>query len=160
MRLIEEAGMQCIRQYMLLNKETIAVAESVTAGLLQWGFSDIPDAARFFNGGITAYNLEQKYKHLRVEPTHALEVNCVSQKVANEMAENACGLFNSRWGIGITGYATPVPESGGELFAYYAIAKNGVSITGAKLMPVAEQAFEVQQYYAGMVMHVFVKQLQ
>ncbi|MFT3750464.1 MAG: hypothetical protein QM768_19275 [Agriterribacter sp.] len=31
-------------------------------------------------------------------------------------------LFTSNWEIGITGYASPVPESGQALFVYYAIA--------------------------------------
>ncbi len=81
MHLIEQPGLQVIRQYMLGNNQTVAVAESVTAGLLQWAFSSIPDAAQFFQGGITAYNISQKYKHLAVEPIHASEVNCVSQKL-------------------------------------------------------------------------------
>jgi nicotinamide-nucleotide amidase len=41
-------------------KETIAVAESVTAGQLQTMFSLAPEASCFFEGGLTVYNLEQK----------------------------------------------------------------------------------------------------
>ena len=40
------------------------------------------------------------------------------------MALNVCKLFNSDWGIGITGYAVPVPESANRLFAYYAVTNN------------------------------------
>ncbi|HEX5027059.1 MAG TPA: CinA family protein [Agriterribacter sp.] len=58
---------------------------------------------RFFQGGITAYNLAQKYKHPGVKPLHALLVNGVSQMVANEMAWQSCLLFASHSSIGITG---------------------------------------------------------
>ena len=42
------------------NKENIAVAESVTAGLLQNAFSQMPDASTFFEGGMTAYTPENQ----------------------------------------------------------------------------------------------------
>src|SRR5690349_20740357 len=98
-----------IGQLLLSRQQTIAIAESVTAGLLQFHLSTATDAAKFFHGGITAYNVAQKFKHLDVEPIHALSCNCVSQKVADEMAMNVSHNFNSDWGIAITGYATPVP---------------------------------------------------
>ncbi|MGN6438052.1 MAG: CinA family protein [Agriterribacter sp.] len=157
--LIDEKSLETIRQYMLLNKETIAMAESVTAGLLQWGFSSVPDAAQFFNGGVTAYNLQQKLKHLAVDPDHAIEVNCVSQKIANEMAINVCTLFNSNWGIGVTGYASPVPESHHQLFAYYAIAYNGKCKVMNKLTSNDRDPKDVQFEYAAEVMKSFVKLL-
>src|SRR5690348_6264721 len=96
----------------LLQKEgaTVAVAESVTSGNLQAIFSLAKNATLFFQGGMTAYNIGQKCRHLMVEPTHAIECNCVSQKVSEQMAAEICHLFTSDYGIGITGYASPVPE--------------------------------------------------
>src|SRR5690349_25018625 len=102
---------------------SIAVAESVTGGLLQAAFSNANQASFFFQGGITTYNLGQKCRHLLVEPLHAIECNCVSEKIAQEMSKNVCDLFLSDYGIGITGYAAKMPEKNiNELFAYYAIA--------------------------------------
>jgi hypothetical protein len=51
---------------LIANKQTISVAESVTAGAVQRMLSRIPDAADFFQGGLTAYSIGQKYKHLNV----------------------------------------------------------------------------------------------
>jgi len=121
MNLFRKKTIEQIGKRLLKRKENIAVAESVTAGLLQFGLSTAPDAAMFFQGGITAYNLGQKCKHLEVEPLHALAVNCVSQQVAKEMAHHVSTLFGSHWGIGVTGYATAVPASGNKVFAFYAI---------------------------------------
>ncbi|MEJ0104835.1 MAG: CinA family protein [Bacteroidota bacterium] len=87
-----------IGKKLLKKKESIAVAESVTSGLLQLAFSCIPDAACFFQGGITAYNIAQKFKHLEVEPLHALSVNCVSPKVAKEMGHACLPAFFKRLG--------------------------------------------------------------
>lgn len=132
---------------LLKRKQTLAVAESVTSGLLQFAFSCIPDAARFFQGGITAYNIAQKFKHLQVEPLHALSVNCVSGKVAKEMAQHVCQLYSSDWGIGITGYASPVPESGNKVFAFFAISYRGKLRSSGKINPKKTDPPELQWLY-------------
>ncbi len=116
--MFDETVLHQIKDQLIRKNQTIAVAESVTAGLLQLALASAEEAVRFFQGGITAYNLGQKYKHLNVEPVHAELCNCVDRVVAVEMARNVTDLFRSDWGIAITGYATPVPESGHQLFAF------------------------------------------
>ena len=122
-----------VGKILLQKEETIAVAESVTSGLLQFEFSTIPDASLFFQGGITAYNIGQKYKHLQVEPIHAISTNCVSQKVAIEMALHICQLFSSHWGIAVTGYASPVPESNHKTYSFYAISYKNKIVKRGKI---------------------------
>src|SRR5689334_9261316 len=117
MEFFSQSTLDKIREQLMTKKQTVAVAESVTSGLLQLAFSSMIDASEFYQGGITAYNLAQKTRHLLVEPIHANSVNCVSQRVADEMATQVAKLFLSDWGIAVTGYATPVPESDGKVFA-------------------------------------------
>lgn len=140
-----------IRQYMLDKEETISVAESVTSGGLQLKFSAIPDAEKFFQGGITAYNIGQKYRHLAVEPIHAQAKNCVSQQVANQMALEVCNLFQSNWGIGITGYATPVEESGNKTFCFFAVVHNKKILSSGKIEGLDKNPKQVQEYYCNYV---------
>lgn len=142
-----------IAKMLLARKQTIAVAESVTAGYLQAALASADNAIQFFQGGLTAYNLGQKCRHLTIEPIHAVACNCVSAQVAKEMALNVCTLFQSHWGVGITGYASPVPESDNQIFCFYAVAagktikKNGrISLT--KQMT----AMEVQQHFVNTVL--------
>lgn len=149
-----------IRDYMLLKKQTIAVAESVTSGLLQTALALAPDASKFYEGGITAYNLGQKYKHLGVEPIHAEGCDCVSEKVAIEMAQNVCKLFCSDWGIGITGYAVPVPESGQKLFAFFAIVFQKKIVLKKRVTGKHYESLNVQLSYVKSVLtdlHAYLK---
>lgn len=152
MNKLSEASLNKLGKHLISSHQTIAVAESVTAGLFQHILSNIPDASQFFQGGITAYNLAQKFKHLQIEPIHAGAVNCVSEQVAEEMAKGVSSLFNSYWGIGITGYATPVPESDDKLFAFYAIAMNGKIKKAGRLRHSLATPEEVQQHYAQVVL--------
>jgi PncC family amidohydrolase len=156
MELFTDKKLHQLHSLMLHKKETIAVAESVTSGLLQLAFAQAEEAAKFYQGGITTYNLGQKSRHLHVEPIYAQEVNCVSEKVATEMAVNVCSLFNSDWGIGVTGYATPVPESGEKVFAFYAIAHKNKVLAKGKLNPKCDQPFRIQLKYVSTILDRFI----
>jgi len=159
MDLFQTSVLKRIGKKLLSKKQTLSVAESVTSGLLQFALSNVPDAAQFFQGGITAYNIGQKFKHLGVEPVHALSVDCVSQKVATEMAMHVCELFSSDWGIGITGYASKVPESGHKIFAYYAIIHKTQLKKSGRIVPNPEAPPEVQRKYVNDVIRTFAQLL-
>ena len=135
------------------NNETIAVAESVTAGLMQAALASATDASSFFQGGITAYNIGQKCRHLSVEPIHALECDCVSEKVSKEMCAQVCYLFATDYGIGITGYSARMPEKNiNELFAYFAIAFKGKVVLSEKILTNKDEGLPAQLFYIDTVL--------
>jgi nicotinamide-nucleotide amidase len=137
-----------IKDKLKMSRQTIAVAESVTAGLLQASFASAEDASAFFQGGITAYNIGQKCRHLLVEPIHAGECDCVSEEVSGDMCVQVCSLFKSDYGIGITGYAARVPEKNiKELYAYYAISFKGEVISRGKINTDSEEGLPAQLFY-------------
>ena len=74
---------------------TLAVAESVTCGRLQARIGADSGASEYFLGGLTAYSLEQKVRHLGVDRAGAEGVNSVSAGVAEQMARGACALFGA-----------------------------------------------------------------
>jgi nicotinamide-nucleotide amidase len=149
-------NIKSIGEILIERNETLAVAESVTSGLLQYAIGSIEKASQFYQGGITVYNLGQKYKHLSVEPVHALKVNCVSEKVAGEMAVNVCNLFNSDWGISITGYASPVPESENKVFAFFATVFKQDIINITKLSTELTDPSKVQGFYIKKILEQFM----
>lgn len=143
-----------IAQALLKKNESIAVAESVTAGYLQNAFSQMPNASNFFKGGITAYTPEIKIKLLKVDPMEAERENCVSKNIAEVMAFNAANLFNAEWIISITGYAKPVPESNHKLYAYYCMIYHGRIISSEKLqIPETFSPIEAQQAYVEKILN-------
>ena len=159
MNIFNKSILEEIGKILINRKQTVAVAESVTAGLMQFSFGNIENASQFYQGGITAYNIGQKYKHLLVEPIHALNVNCVSENVSTQMAIEVNRLFNSHWGLSITGYASPVPESGNELFAFYGIAFKQEILKSEKLFTMEADPFKVQASYVNVILESFVNLL-
>jgi len=98
---------QVVGELLAERKETVAVAESCTGGLLGGEFTNIPGSSRYFLGGITAYSNEIKERILGVEKQVLQEFGAVSQETATQMSENVRKLFNSTYGISITGIAGP-----------------------------------------------------
>ena len=136
-----------IKDQLLEAGQTVAAAESVTSGLIQTALSNAEDAMKYYQGGITAYNIGQKARHLDIDPIHATSCNCVSEKMAADMAKSVCRLFVSDWGIGITGYASPAPESNGEVFAYFAIAQGDEVKLVRRMEPQKKKTEDVQLEY-------------
>jgi len=105
-------------------RQTLAVAESLTSGRLQARIGAISGASEFFLGGMTAYSLEEKVRHLGVDRAEASAVNSVSGRVAEQMARGACVLFGADLGVATTGYAEPSAEwRVAEPFAWWALAR-------------------------------------
>ena len=102
---------------------TLAAAESLTCGRVQARVGEVSGASNYFLGGITAYSLEQKVRHLGVNRAAARKVNSVSADVAGQMARGVCALFGSDLGVATTGYAEPSAADGVTApFAWWALA--------------------------------------
>jgi nicotinamide-nucleotide amidase len=87
--------------------ETVAVAESVTAGGLGHALTHAPGASQVFLGGVIAYSNEVKINFLGVSSELIAEHGVVSEEVASAMAEGAREKFGTTWGIATTGIAGP-----------------------------------------------------
>lgn len=156
---IDEDVLAGIGKGLLKNGHTIAVAESVTTGFIQMALGSIKDAMKFYQGGITTYNIAQKFRHLAVEPINAERTNAVSAGVAAEMSLGVSALFCSHWGIGITGFASPVPESGNKLYAYYAISFNRKIVSDRVIRPQKQSPPDIQAFYVNLVLSELLKQI-
>jgi nicotinamide-nucleotide amidase len=155
-----ESTINAIKDIMVNKEETIAVAESVTAGHLQAAFSAGIEASKYFQGGITAYNLGQKARHLNVDPIFGNKVNCVAGKIADTMAIEVSKMFLSDYGVGITGYASIVPECEKEgIFAFFSLLYKGDIIKNGRITCIEKHPHEVQVDYTKQVIEEFYNAL-
>ena len=91
---------------------TVAVAESVTGGLLGAALTDMPGASATFRGGVLAYATELKERLLGV-PGPLLEAEGpVSAQVAAAMAAGVRDGLDATFGVALTGVAGPDPQDG------------------------------------------------
>jgi nicotinamide-nucleotide amidase len=87
--------------------QTLAVAESLTGGMLGSRLSGIPGASKAFVGGFITYNNGQKEALLGVDPQVLADATEVSEPVAMQMANTARDKTGADWALSLTGYAGP-----------------------------------------------------
>lgn len=143
---------------------TLAVAESLTCGQVQAAIGAISGASNFFLGGLTAYSLDQKVRHLGVDRAVAEPVNSVSAQVAEQMARGVVRLFGATVGVATTGYAEPSPADGViQPFAWWAIYHEGGGERGVRYGRVefsaATKRVDVQAGVAAAVMRELIAYL-
>ncbi len=87
--------------------KTIAVAESVTSGLVGDRITDVPGSSDYFLGGIIAYSNDAKVDLLDVPRELIRDHGAVSEEVARAMAEGARRRFGADIAVSLTGIAGP-----------------------------------------------------
>ncbi|MFT4213758.1 MAG: CinA family protein [Microbacterium sp.] len=96
---------------------TVAVAESLTGGLVASSIVAVPGASRVLRGGIVAYATDVKAKLLGVDETLLAAHGPVHPRVAGQMAEGVRRVLGrggvpADVGIATTGIAGPISEDG------------------------------------------------
>lgn len=86
---------------------TLAVAESLTGGLLASAFARASGSSQWFRGGIVAYSSAVKYDLLEVPGGPV-----VSEKAAAAMARGAGRLLKADIAVAVTGVGGPDPQDG------------------------------------------------
>lgn len=94
------------------NGGTLAVAESLTGGLVAAEITSVPGASRVFRGSVTAYATDLKQRLLGVDATLLKEHGAVDAQVAAQMAAGVRTMLGADWGIATTGVAGPDPQDG------------------------------------------------
>lgn len=110
-------------------KQTVAVAESCTGGKVAERFTSHPGASNYFKGSVVSYATQSKIDVLGIPKNVIESYSVVSAQVAEAMAKQVLGLFNSDFAIATTGNAGPTKgDSDAEIgTVFIAIAtKNGV----------------------------------
>ena len=88
-------------------QQSLAVAESCTAGGLGHMLTAIAGSSAYFKGGILAYDNSVKQSLLGVESNLLLQFGAVSDAVAEQMARGVQRQLNTHWALAITGIAGP-----------------------------------------------------
>jgi nicotinamide-nucleotide amidase len=101
-----------VGEMLLKAHSTVAVAESLTGGMLGERFTTVPGSSRYFLGGFITYSNEMKVELLGVDPQRLAQFGAVSRETAEAMAIGARRRTNATYALAVTGVAGP--DSGGE----------------------------------------------
>jgi nicotinamide-nucleotide amidase len=102
--------------------QTVAVAESLTGGLLAAALVEIPGASVIFRGGIVAYATDLKAALLGVPHVLLDQYGPVHADVAAAMADGVRARLGATFGLATTGVAGPDPADGQPVGTVYIAA--------------------------------------
>jgi nicotinamide-nucleotide amidase len=97
---------------LTVRRQSIATAESLTAGLLAATLAGVPGASEVLRGGLITYTEQTKIALAGVAPQILAEVGPVAGPTARALAVGARQRCDATWGVGLTGVAGPEPHGG------------------------------------------------
>lgn len=107
---VDDDTMESVVLQLLRDRgETLAVAESLTGGLIGSRLTAVAGSSDVFRGGLTPYDRE-----LKVSLLGCPDVPAVSEEMALAMAERVCVVLGTDTGIAVTGVAGPAPLEGND----------------------------------------------
>jgi nicotinamide-nucleotide amidase len=101
-----------LHRALLARGETVAAAESLTAGLFCATLATVPGASATLRGGVVVYATELKSALAGVPVDLLAAHGPVSPETAAALAVGVRDRCAASWGIGLTGVAGPDPVDG------------------------------------------------
>jgi nicotinamide-nucleotide amidase len=101
-----------VHQALLAREETVAAAESLTAGLFCATLASVPGASATLRGGAVVYATDLKAVLAGVPEDLLAAHGPVSPETAAALAEGIRATCRASWGVGLTGVAGPDPVDG------------------------------------------------
>ncbi len=112
---------------LIARRETIAIAESSTGGLLSATLLALPGASRYFLGGAVVYTAAAREALLGISPDDMAGMRSASEPYARLLAERSRTALQASWGLAETGAAGPTGNRYGDDAGHSCLAISGPS---------------------------------
>ncbi len=108
-------------------KQTIAVAESSTGGLIAASLLAVPGASAFFKGGAVVYTREARRLLMDIPDEAMKGIRSASEPYAKLLAEQMRRRFETDWGLSETGATGPTGNRYGDAAGHSCMAVAGAA---------------------------------
>lgn len=116
---------QRIAALLIARKETVAIAESSTGGLIAASLLAIPGASAYFLGGAVVYTRQARRVLLAIPDTDVRGIKSATPRYAALVARKVMEQHETTWGIGESGAAGPSGNRYGDPAGHTCIAIAG-----------------------------------
>ena len=116
---------QTIAARLKARRESIAIAESSTGGLISAALLAVPGASAYFLGGAVAYTRQAKILLLGLEEAALTQFRPATESHALLLARGARARFGAGWGVGETGGTGPTGNRYGDPVGHTCLAVAG-----------------------------------
>jgi nicotinamide-nucleotide amidase len=106
-------------------KETVAVAESSSGGLVSAALLAVPGASAYFLGGAVVYTAKARMSLMQLPREAVAGMRSSSEPYAQLLARTARENFGATWGLSETGAAGPTGNPYGDAAGHSCLAISG-----------------------------------
>jgi nicotinamide-nucleotide amidase len=144
---------------LVARSETIALAESCTAGQIASWIGSVPGASRYLIEGAVVYANAAKIRSCGVRPEDIAAHGAVSEPVARQLAEGIRERAQTTWGLGITGIAGPSGGTEDKPVGTVHIAVAGPDCTIHRRLRVPGDRVQITARATGLAIGLLLEQL-
>jgi nicotinamide-nucleotide amidase len=138
--------------------QTVAVAESLTGGLVAAALTEIPGASVVVRGGVLAYATDLKAQVLGVDEALLARAGAVDADVAGQMAAGVRSLMGATYGLATTGVAGPDQAEGKPVGTVY-VAVSGPETSRVRALSLPGDRREVRAASVQAVLSLLAEEL-
>jgi nicotinamide-nucleotide amidase len=114
---------------LIARKQTIAVAESSTGGLISASLLAVPGASAYFLGGGVVYTRDARRVLMDISDDAMKGIRSASEPYARLLAEQVRRRFATDWGLSETGATGPTGNRYGDAAGHSCMAVAGAATT-------------------------------
>lgn len=144
---------------LIANKQTIAVAESSTGGLIAAALLSVPGASAYFLGGAVVYTRDARRILMDISDADMKGFRSASEPYAQLLATRMRQRFATDWGLSETGATGPTGNRYGDAAGHSCMAIAGPANAVTTLETGSTERCANMQAFAANALHLLLQNL-
>src|ERR1700753_1110552 len=144
---------------LIARKETIAVAESSTGGLISASLLAVPGASAYFLGGAVVYTRDARRLLADISDEAMKDLRSASEPYAQLLASRTRERFSTDWGLSETGATGPTGNRYGDAAGHSCMAVAGPASDAMTLETASNDRQANMQAFAKTALGLLLKNL-
>lgn len=148
---------ETIARRLIARRETIAVAESSTGGLIAAALLAVPGASAYFLGGAVVYTKSARSALLGIGEAEMQGLRPATEAYALLLARGVRERHGAAWGVGETGATGPTGNRYGDPAGHTCIAVAGAAERAVVLRTGSAERFANMEAFAGRALDLLLE---
>jgi PncC family amidohydrolase len=145
---------------LIARKQTIAVSESSTGGLISASLLAVPGASAYFLGGAVVYTRDARRVLMDITDETMKGIRSASEPYAKLLAEQTRRRFATDWGLSETGATGPTGNRYGDAAGHSCMAVAGKQTSVITLETGSNDRAGNMQVFAATALKLLLKELE
>jgi nicotinamide-nucleotide amidase len=149
-----------IAAQLIARKQTIAVAESSTGGLISAALLAVPGASAYFLGSAVVYTRDARRLLMDIPDDQMKGIRSASEVYARLLADRIRERFSTDWGLSETGATGPTGNRYGDAAGHSCMAVAGLDTVAITLETGSADRLANMHSFAASALNLLLKSLQ